>query len=71
MADLAVANSSSGNVSVLLNNGNGAFAPAVNFTAGSGPASVAIGDVNGDGMADLAVVNNGSNNVSVLLNSSH
>ena len=43
------------------------FYPAVNYGAGSGPASVAIGDLNGDGYLDLAVANNLSYNVSVLL----
>ncbi|MGH8569999.1 MAG: FG-GAP repeat domain-containing protein, partial [Gammaproteobacteria bacterium] len=54
-ADLAVANSNSNNVSVLLGNGNGTFQSAVNFAAGADPSSVAIGDVNRDGRPDLAV----------------
>jgi hypothetical protein len=66
-ADLAVANNSSGNVSVLLNNGNGGFLPAVNYTVGTTPSSIAIGDFNGDGKADQAVANYASNNVSILL----
>ena len=43
------------------------FKPHSDFSAGSLPISVAIGDLNGDGRQDLAVANNGSNNVSVLL----
>lgn len=43
------------------------FAAAVNYVAGAGPRSVAIGDVNRDGKPDLAVANQGTNNVSVLL----
>jgi hypothetical protein len=39
----------------------------VNFGAGTGPRSIAVGDFNGDGVQDLAVANEGSNNVSVLL----
>ncbi len=73
--DLAVANGS-GNVSVLLGTGAGAFGPAtdsaVGANASSDPVSVAIGDLNGDGKRDLAVANvdllsSGSDSVSVLL----
>ncbi|MCZ8049276.1 MAG: FG-GAP-like repeat-containing protein, partial [Microcystis sp. LE19-41.2A] len=44
-----------------------AFSAATNFTVGSGPRSVTVGDFNGDGKSDLAVANRGGNNVSVLL----
>jgi len=67
-ADMAVANSSSTSVSVLLNNGNGTFATKVDYTTGSDPISVALADVNGDGKPDMAVANYGSASVSVLLN---
>jgi len=43
------------------------FAPAVNYPAGSRPASVAVGDLNGDGKPDLVVANFGGTTVSVLL----
>ena len=66
--DLAVANHSSNNVSVLLGNGDGSFQAALDFGAGSSPRSVAVGDFNGDGRPDLAVANENSNNVSVLIN---
>ena len=65
--DLAVANSASGNVSILLGNGLGAFALAVNYTVGLAPQSVAVGDFNRDGNPDLAVANAGSDNVSILM----
>ncbi|PYM09613.1 MAG: hypothetical protein DME18_17675, partial [Verrucomicrobia bacterium] len=64
--DLAVANISSGTVSVLLNSGDGTFQTAVNYNAGNQPRSVAVGDFSGDGKPDLAVVSEGG--VSVLLN---
>ena len=70
--DLAVANQGSfpapSNVSVLLNNGNGTFAPKVDYCTGSFPTSVFSADVEGDGDNDLAVANGNSHNVSVLLN---
>jgi hypothetical protein len=67
---LAVANANSHNVSILLGNGTGSFGTATNFPSGGyPPASVAVGDFNGDTFLDLAVANAGvsSNNVSILL----
>ena len=70
--DLVVANNSSANISVLMNNTSegepGSFAPDAPFVAGNEPRSVALGDLNGDGNTDLAVANRLSNNVSVLQN---
>ena len=65
--DLAVANASSNNISVLLGTGTGSFHPAANFATGSFPISVAVDDLNGDTKPDLAVANASSNNISVLL----
>jgi probable HAF family extracellular repeat protein len=60
-------------VSVLLGNGDGTFQPAVNYSSGGSPNSVAAGDFNGDGKADLAVVSMnlggvGGSTLSVFLN---
>jgi hypothetical protein len=56
--DIAVVNSGSGTVDVLLGNGDGTFQTAVGYsTTGTGPDSVAIKDVNGDGKPDLVVIN--------------
>ena len=57
--DLAVANSGSSNVSILLNNGDGTFQAAVNHTAGTSPTMLVAGDFDGDGKQDLIVVNLG------------
>ncbi len=69
--DLAVANSGAfmqpGSVSVLLGEGDGTFGAAQNFSTGDLPRSVAIGDLNQDGVPDLAVANRNSDDVSVLL----
>src|SRR5438128_8278020 len=67
IADLAVANNGSNNVSVLLGKGDGTFGAAIHYAAGSGPNSVAVADLNGDGIPDLVVANTGSQSGSVLL----
>src|SRR4029453_16935269 len=43
------------------------FGPAATVTVGDGPASVAVGDFNGDNDPDLAVANQFDGTVSVLL----
>jgi uncharacterized repeat protein (TIGR01451 family) len=66
-ADLATANSTANTVSVLLNNGNGAFGVHTDFPVGTKPVAIVVGDFNNDGKTDIAVANQTSNNVSVLL----
>ncbi|MGD1045927.1 MAG: FG-GAP-like repeat-containing protein, partial [Bacteroidota bacterium] len=71
--DLAVANYSSSTVSVFRNmstSGNISFATKVDYTTGSYPRGVAIGDFDGDGKPDLAVANYYSSTVSVFRNQS-
>ena len=74
--DFAVANQTSNTVSVLHNTSTSgtldanSFAAKVDFTTGTSPRSVAIGDLDGDGKPDLAVANATSNTVSVLHNTS-
>ncbi|MCJ7510365.1 MAG: FG-GAP-like repeat-containing protein, partial [Dehalococcoidia bacterium] len=65
--DVVTGNSSSNNVSVLLGNGDGTFAPQTTYAIGSSPYSVALGDLNGDGDLDVVTANYGSSNASVLL----
>src|SRR5947209_5068 len=66
--DLAVANYTSGTVSILLGNGNGTFASSGSpVSVGSSPQSIALGDLNGDGTPDLAATNRLANTVSILL----
>jgi FG-GAP-like repeat/FG-GAP repeat len=57
VADLAVANTDSDSVSVILSNPArpGSFFPAVDYPCGAAPLAVAIGDLNSDGRADIAV----------------
>ncbi|MFT3764559.1 MAG: VCBS repeat-containing protein [Minicystis sp.] len=51
---------------MLLNQGKGAFAPAVDYAVGLYARSIVATDLDGDGKPDLAVANGAS--VSVLLN---
>src|SRR5262245_10100651 len=55
--DLAVANSSSGTVSVMLGNSGGTFQSAHDFDSGGTLRSLAVGDIDGDHNNDLVGVN--------------
>jgi hypothetical protein len=73
LPDLAVVNTSSNSISILLNTTTAAatsvtFAPRVDFPTGSVPYSASVGDFNGDSKFDLAVSNRNDNSVSILLN---
>ena len=67
--DLAIANGTSNDVSILVGKGDGSFQAAVNYPAGAAPAGVTIADVNADGRSDLVVPDSAflSGRVSVLL----
>jgi len=69
--DLAIANSQTNTVGILLQAGPaGTFmAPTSYSTGGSFSPRLATGDLNRDGRPDLVVVNQGSNTMSVLLSS--
>lgn len=67
--DLVIANSGgSRSISVLINGGQGNFAAAQNYLAGSRPSSIVLGDFDQDGDVDAAVTNIGPNTVSILNN---
>jgi hypothetical protein len=73
--DIAAANINSNTVSVLINTtapgaATPTFAAQQTFATGTSPASVSVGDLNGDGRRDIAVANfdSSANSVSVLLN---
>jgi FG-GAP-like repeat/IPT/TIG domain len=72
--DLAISNMSSNTVSVFRNTSTvgtlniSSFAAKVDFTTGTAPISVTIGDMDVDGKADLVIANNTNTSVSVLRN---
>ena len=66
--DVAVANTGSNSISILLGLGNGDLLPLQNFTVGIAPAWIGVADLNGDQKPDLVVANSGSSNLSVLIN---
>jgi hypothetical protein len=56
-----------GSISILLGQCDGTFRVAPEVTVGERPGSVAVGDLNGDGLLDLAVANAFGNPMSILL----
>ncbi len=67
--DLAIANNDRSTVTILAGNGDGTFSAITGspFAVGTQPRSIAIADVNGDGIADIATSNwNASSPVTVL-----
>ena len=64
--DIVTVNNDDDTISVLLGNGNGTFQEATDYSAGRGPDSVFIGDVDDDGDPDLVL--SGKSTVSLLWN---
>lgn len=70
VADLAVANESTKNVTILLGNADttdGLFKAAQNFNLGKIPVSLTVADFNGDGALDLAAAHFPGKQLSVIL----
>ena len=71
--DLAVANATGNNVSILLNRGGGTFASPANYPTGRHPRKISATDLNQDGRIDLVISNRGApsetgGSVTVLFN---
>ncbi len=72
--DVAMANYTSKNVSVLLNQGSGNFAPQVTYTIGGKVLRIAHADLDGNGWEDLVVTieqNSPGKSLSILWNQGH
>ena len=67
--DLLTANENTNTAGVLLGNGNGTFGTVTSYGTGtnSGPRSIAVADVNGDGRPDLLTANFTTRTAGVLL----
>ena len=59
--DLATADFTSNDISILLGNGDGSFKKAHSFPTMLGPSAIVVGDFNGDGNLDIAVTEYGFN----------
>jgi hypothetical protein len=67
LQDIAVANGSTHNVTVLLGNNRGTIQTCATIDVGREPYRIAVGDLNGDGKADIVTANNADNNITVAL----
>ncbi|HEV7858391.1 MAG TPA: VCBS repeat-containing protein [Pyrinomonadaceae bacterium] len=67
LQDIAIANGSTHNVTVLLGNNRGTFQTGATIEVGREPYRIAVGDLNGDGKADIVTANNADNNITVAL----
>ncbi len=65
--DIVTSNYRSGNISILLGNGDGTFQAARVIAVGNQPFGVAAADLRGDGKEDIVTANHGDGTVSVLL----
>jgi hypothetical protein len=66
--DVAVANSGTNNIGILLGLGDGTLAPQKTYMTGnmSTPFAIAVGYINDDDRLDIAVANYDSNNIGIL-----
>ncbi|NDC36676.1 MAG: hypothetical protein EBZ48_01340 [Proteobacteria bacterium] len=67
VASSTLGGAGNGVVSILLGNGNGTFKAATTMTVGQFPQSLALGDLNGDGILDIATADYLSNTISIML----
>lgn len=71
--DIVVSNTTPNSISVFRNtstSGTISFAAKVDFTTGTSPQNICIGDLDGDGKEDIAVANSGGASISIFRNTS-
>lgn len=64
--DVVTADYVSGEISVFVGKGNGAFASGVTYAAGAQPSSLTLADLNGDGNLDVVLANESDATVSIF-----
>jgi predicted nucleotidyltransferase len=69
LLDIAVTNSGTNNVGILLGYGNGSFTSQTTYSTGheSAPVSIALADFNNDQQLDIVVANSDADNIGILL----
>ncbi len=67
IADVAVTNPESNNISLFLMSDKNSVASSSTIAVGTKPKGIAIRDLNGDGKADIVIANNGDNTITVML----
>ncbi|CAF2712982.1 unnamed protein product [Rotaria sp. Silwood2] len=69
LLDIAVVNSATSNVAILLGYGNGTFRYHISLGTGtkSSPHSITVGDFNNDHLVDIAVANTKTDNIGIFL----
>lgn len=65
--DLVVSRQSSGQVGLLLGNGDGTFGTEQRYSVGNSPIALEVGDINFDGFLDILTANANTDSVSLLL----
>lgn len=65
-SDLVIANTTSSNISILLNTGTDSFGAASNIVVGTSPVSVALNDENHDNKLDILTANRGAGTLTFI-----
>jgi hypothetical protein len=64
--DTAIADPVSGNVNILLGNGDGTLGAPISYATGGAPVALSVANFTGDGRANLVVTGGGADTVWIL-----